>query len=272
MRCSYLLYKNSKIYYRHTIGGERLLICLHGYDESSASFEFLAEELAGFSMLAIDLPFHGLTEWNEGFDFNVDDVEKIIQLIIQEHFPGIQKYSFLGFSMGGRVALGMLEKKSSEIEKIILLAPDGIRMNFWYWLATQTSAGNRIFRFSVKYPGWIIGALKFGNKLGIINQSIYKFTGYYLHDKVNRQKLYTRWTSMRKIKPDISNIKQTIKTNSLSVSLVYGEFDRIIRHERGKKLRAGIETHCSLHIIPTGHQILQKKNIAIILELLNRQS
>jgi pimeloyl-ACP methyl ester carboxylesterase len=244
---------------------------LHGYDESSESFEFLAEELPAFSILAIDLPFHGRTEWNEGLDFALDDVDEIIQKIKQEHFPGIQKFSFLGFSMGGRIALGMLEKRPSEIEKAVLLAPDGIRMNFWYWLATQTSAGNRLFRFSVANPAWILGTLKLGNKLGIINQSVYKFTGYYLHDKGNRQKLYTRWTGMRKIKPDISNIKQTIKSGGLSVSLVYGEYDRIIRHERGKKLRDGIEAHCSLHIIPTGHQVLQKKNVSIIVELVNSQ-
>jgi hypothetical protein len=41
-----------------------------------------------------------------------------------------------------------------QIEKLVLLAPDGLKVNFWYWLATQTWLGKNSFCFTMKHPGW----------------------------------------------------------------------------------------------------------------------
>ena len=54
----------------------------------------------------------------------------------------------------------------------------------------------------MKHPGWFFGFLKVLNKLGLVNASIFKFVNYYIGDKEVRHLLYTRWTTLRKLKPN----------------------------------------------------------------------
>ena len=121
----------------------------------------------------------------------------------------------------------------ARIEKIVLLAPDGLKVNFWYWLATQTWIGNKLFAFTMKHPGWFFGFLKVLNKLKLVNASIFKFVNYYIGDKEVRRLLYERWTTLRKIKPNLKQIKSLLRSNKTPVRLVYGKHDRIILAGQG---------------------------------------
>src|SRR6476646_10231140 len=130
--------------------GARPVFCFHGYGEDASSFAFLESHDAGkFSFFAIDLPYHGLTEWNEGYNFTTDDLREIVELIMLENkkatLEGNDKITLMGFSLGGRMALALYEKMFTSVEELVLLAPDGLKVNFWYWLSTQTWIGNRLF-------------------------------------------------------------------------------------------------------------------------------
>lgn len=268
MQTAFITYQSSQITYSYGGSGEKLLLCLHGYGESEKNFHFLEKYLpVGYRLLAIDLPFHGSTQWDGGLHFSTNDLLTIINSICgQQEYNG--QLSIAGFSMGGRAALALLEEIPAQIDKVILMAPDGLKVNFWYRLATRTMIGNRLFRFTMHHPQWFMLLLRAGNAAGLINQSIYKFTRYYIHDKKIRQELYNRWTCMRSIRPDLNVIKRSVAQYGIPVRLLYGQYDRIIRHERGEKFRHGIESFCTLRIIPTGHQVLQEKNAAVIIELL----
>lgn len=246
-----------------------MLLCLHGYGESETSFHFLEVHLPPqYQLIAIDLPFHGKTAWDETTDFTVQDLLQIIDHILAERGRSGDPITLLGFSMGGRMALSILQAMPHRIDKIILLAPDGLKVNFWYWLATQTAPGIRLFRFTMDHPGWFFGVLQVGHRMRLINRSVHKFTSNYVDNKTLRRELYRRWTGLRRIKPDLPVIKQKAAEHNISIDLVYGEFDRIIRHERGAKFRQGIESYCRLQVIKSGHQLLHQKNAALIAGLL----
>ncbi len=149
-----------------------------------------------------------------------------------------------------------------------MLAPDGLKMNFWYWLSTQTWLGNKFFAFTLKHPGWFFGFLKILNKLKLVNASIFKFVNYYIGDKEVRRLLYARWTTLRKLKPRLKKIKSLINNNNTSVRLVYGMHDRIILSSVGEKFRKGIEDHCTLTVVHSGHQVLHEKHVQEILPAL----
>jgi pimeloyl-ACP methyl ester carboxylesterase len=269
MHSAFISFKSSRFHYCHCGKGEKLLLCLHGYGESVQSFYFLEKQLpAGYQLLAIDLPFHGKTNWKEGLDFTITDLLVIIQSIRNTLSITNSATTLMGFSMGGRVALGILQEIPLEIEKLILLAPDGLKVNSWYWLATQNYLGNRFFKWTMSYPQWFFLLLKLVNSLKIVNQSIYKFIRHYLHDNTVRQQLYLRWTCMRKVKPRIPFIKKNIHDHHIIVRMLYGQFDRIIRFERGEKFRRGIESFCTLQVIQAGHQVLHAKNIDLIIRLI----
>jgi pimeloyl-ACP methyl ester carboxylesterase len=167
------------------------------------------------------------------------------------------------------MALSLYQEIPSEVKKLVLFAPDGLKVNFWYWLATQTWAGNRVFALTMKYPGWFLGMLRILNALKLVNASIFKFVNYYIGDKVVRDLLYKRWTTLRHIKPDIELIKEQVKEHKTPVKLVYGKHDRIILSSVGERFRKGIEGNSELFILHSGHKVLHEKHIEEILPILN---
>lgn len=273
MEQGHLHYRNSTIGYLRFGSGPKTAVCFHGYGEDAASFSFLAKYAGNqYTFYSIDLPFHGKTEWKEGFPFAPADLvlilEEILNLDPQEPGTRNQKLSLIGFSLGGRIALSLYQVMPERIEKLVMLAPDGLKMNFWYWLSTQTWLGNKFFAFTLKHPGWFFGFLKILNKLKLVNASIFKFVNYYIGDKEVRRLLYARWTTLRKLKPRLKKIKSLINNNNTSVRLVYGMHDRIILSSVGEKFRKGIEDHCTLTVVHSGHQVLHEKHVQEILPAL----
>jgi pimeloyl-ACP methyl ester carboxylesterase len=269
----FISYKNSQVSWYRFGSGQQPVICFHGYGESGSYFSFL-EQNAGnqFSFFAIDLPFHGKTEWNEGLDFTSEDLWQIINTILKENRSKLliadSRLSLLGFSLGGRVALSLYQAIPDRIEKIVLLAPDGLKVNFWYWLSTQTWIGNKVFYFTMQNPTWFFGFLKIFNWLGLVNSSIFKFVKYYIDNKKVRHELYNRWITLRSLRPNLSKIKSLINQHETRCRLIYGKHDRIILSERGEKFRKGIEEYCSVSVIESGHQVLHEKHVKDIVDRL----
>ncbi len=268
-----LAYKDSQLSFYRFGSGPRQVVCFHGYGEEARLYSFL-EKHAGnqFTFYSIDLPFHGQTKWNEGLNFTHTDLQQIIENILlednQQPGTGNRKLSLLGFSLGGRIALSHYQAQPESVEKLILLAPDGLVVNFWYWFSTQTWIGNKIFSFSMKYPGWFFAFLKLLNKLGLVNASVFKFVNYYIGNKEARQLLYQRWTGLRKLKPNLQRIKNFIRQHKTQTRLVYGKYDRIILPVRGEKFQKGIEEFCTVTVIASGHQVVHENHVEGILAAL----
>lgn len=264
----YLPYKNSSIAFYSFGAGKTLVLCFHGYGETGSSFSFLEKFAAeNFRFLAFDLPFHGNTKWNDG-DFTTEDLLQIVNRLLNDRKLQTSHIKLLGFSLGGRIALSLYEIMPGQTDKLILLAPDGLKVNFWYWLATQTFLGSRLFSFTMKNPGWFFGFLKFLNSLRLVNKSIFKFVNYYIGNAEVRKLLYQRWISLRKLKPNLNNIKILIKEHNTQVRLLYGKHDRIILSNVGERFCKGIESNCKISTIHSGHQVLHENHIDEILPAL----
>ncbi|MBS1664236.1 MAG: alpha/beta hydrolase [Bacteroidetes bacterium] len=268
MRSDFFLFRDSLIHYTCYGTGSRILLGFHGYGESAQSFALLEEALncSGYTLIAIDMPFHGQTKWKEALFFKPRDLLVLVEELVRRHGSRDEPWTLLGYSMGGRVALQLLELAPEKIKKLVLLAPDGLRMNPWYWLATQTKRGNRLFRGTMENPSWFFSLLRVGNALKLVNPGIYKFTLRYIDDQKARHDLYTRWTTMRGFRPNLAEVKEIVRSRDIPVRLVFGRYDRIILSTRGERFRKGIENQCALQILPTGHQLLQAGNIDLVLE------
>ncbi len=270
MQTEYYRLRSSRIHYRRWGTGSRLVFAFHGYGESAAAFTFLGEAIGNdFTLIAIDLPFHGQTDWTDGLVFDPRELLSLLHASgdalssLRDYLPG---WWLMGYSMGGRVALQLLQDSPQLIDKLILLAPDGLKLNPWYWLATQTRPGNILFRATMRRPGWFFLLLRAGNALQLVNPSVYKFTVQYINDDQVRYELYTRWTTMREFRPRLAVIAAVIRERRLPVRLVYGRYDRIIRWESAEKFRnRGINATCRLTLLPTGHQLLRPTYLGILL-------
>lgn len=261
-------YKSSRISYLHFGRGPQWVICFHGFDESATQFAFLERHAADrFRFLAIDLPFHGETDWQEGYDCDPSEFYSITRDIFNSlggAFETSRSY-LLGFSLGSRIALSLYELHPDSFVKLVLLAPDGLKVNAWYWLATQTVIGNGLFAYTMRKPSWFFTVLKMMNRLGTVNSSVFKFVNFYIGDKEIRRLLYARWTTLRKFKPSLPKIRRRVLSNQSRVNLLYGKHDRIILSVRGDRFRRGIESNSTLRIIASGHQVLHEKHVEDIL-------
>jgi pimeloyl-ACP methyl ester carboxylesterase len=273
MQSALIQYKNSVIYAGRFGKGNKISICFHGYGETCGSFRFFENQTENeFTFLAIDLPFHGQTQWNEGLNFTINDLVAIIKSAIEKltnhKQDEDQKITLMGYSLGGRVALSLYQYDPGRIKKVILLAPDGLKVNFWYWLSTQTIIGNWLFSLTMKYPAWFFIMLKALNKLRLVNPSIFKSVNYYIGEAQVRKDLYQRWTCLRKLKPDLRLIKSQIRNFRTPFRIIYGKHDRIIIPDPGINFSKGIEEFCQIAEIHSGHQVLHEKHIKEILPVL----
>lgn len=260
-------YRESTIAYLKGGNGTNILLCLHGYGESAGSFSFLEHHLAdAFTIYAVDLPFHGNTNWKEGVILEPEALFEIISLMI----PGFQnkQVTLLCYSMGGRIGLTLYQQNPDRFQKLVLVAPDGLKINFWYWLATQTSAGNSLFRFTMNNPGWFIKMTDRLRRWKLINTSIAKFVHAYIDDEKVRTDLYRIWTTMRKFRPQLSLITSLIREHQTELVQVFGEYDRIILADNSKKLSQQSEAFVKTVVLKAGHQLLREKQAPAIVSLL----
>lgn len=264
----FIPYRSSKLHYYVWGAGPAMLFAFHGYGESASSFAFLGEALdPDHTLIAIDLPFHGQTSWREGLSFTPLQLYEIMETIAARHHQA-GSWGLIGYSMGGRIALQLAENHPGSIDKLVLLAPDGLKVNIWYWLATHTAPGNLLFRWTMRWPGWLFLLLRISHALRLVNPGIYKFAVHYIDDRSVRHDLYTRWTAMRKFRPDPAAVAAVIRRRQLRVDLVYGRYDRIIRWETAERFRnRGISDLCRLIVLDTGHQLLRPPFLPDLLPL-----
>lgn len=106
--------------------GEGLpLVLLHGFTGSAATWEAYAEDLRGFRVLAVDLPGHGGTASPSGSPAFEEIADAVVAVLDDE---GVQRCAWLGYSMGGRVALQALVRHPDRIDRIVIeSASPGLR-------------------------------------------------------------------------------------------------------------------------------------------------
>jgi pimeloyl-ACP methyl ester carboxylesterase len=263
MVSSFIQTGDSAVHYLRAGDGPDLLVCFHGFGEHARTFELLAGQLPGFTIIAFDLPFHGKTTLDRADIFSVEELIEIIK-----RCPEIQekKFGLLGYSMGGRIALSVFEAVPFKVEFIILLAPDGLVVNPWYRFATRTIAGKKIFRYTMLHPGWFLGLLNLSKRLNLVNQSVWKFVQSQVGKLEMRKKIYAVWMGFREFSPDLKNIRRQILDHHSPVYMLFGQYDRIIRPGKGIDFIKSIQPHGKIKIIESGHQLLHPRNLNAIKE------
>ena len=98
-------------------GSGKPIVCLHGFSENISTWEFI--ELDGYKLILIDLIGHGSSDKPKSCKYYyLKVILKHLNMLIFE--LGLKKYSMLGYSMGGRIALAYALTYPKEIDDLIL--------------------------------------------------------------------------------------------------------------------------------------------------------
>ncbi len=101
-----------------------VLVFLHGFGSSLHTWDEWSKTLEhNYRVIRLDLPGFGLSGENEGNDFSDShDLAVILGLLDQLE---VRKASFIGNSLGGKLAWRIASTYPERVEKLVLISPDG---------------------------------------------------------------------------------------------------------------------------------------------------
>ncbi len=247
-------YNESRLAYRAFGNGPGILLAFHGFGQSGRVFEPFRREVGRqFTVLAIDLFFHGGSRYAGAELLTKTDWQRLVRAFLDAR--GVNRFSLMGYSLGGRFALATAEAFADRLDGLILIAPDGITRNVWYRLATGSAAGRSLFRLGLRHLPVLHGIGNALVRLGLLNRTAMRFVNVSLSTPQQRRLVDQIWTRFRFIRPDLSRLGQLLNQPSVKVWLFVGAFDRIVPGSSVLPLTNRLKRY-QLIILKTGHNHL----------------
>lgn len=247
-------FESSQVGYRKFGHGPAVLLAFHGFGQTGQVYLPIEKHIGSrFTVFAIDLFFHGNSCYIGSHLLSRTDWQRLIVSFLRAQ--GIDRFSLMGFSLGGRFALTTVENFADQIDQLLLIAPDGITRNFWYELATGSGVGRSLFRYTLRHLSVLNELGHALTQLGLLNRTIMRFTEISLSRPEQRERVYLSWTQFRRIRPSIHRIATLLNTNSIQVHFFTGAYDRIVPGTYILPLTQKLR-HYELTVLKTGHNRL----------------
>lgn len=220
-------FDEAKLYYHKSGNGAEKLLLFHGFGQDHSIFSPLCEALAPYyTCFSFDLFFHGKSTWPE----SDEPLKKEAWIALMHLFlkkEGIDHFSLLGYSLGGRLALATLEAFPRQTREVFLVAAEGIQTSIWYRLATYPPVLRRFFKSMISHPSRFFFLTKLGRKLNVIHPAIARFAESQMKTPEKRRKVYYSWVVFRELRFIPLHLAKLINRHNISVTLITGRADRI---------------------------------------------
>lgn len=241
--------------------GKEILFAFHGFDNEANDFKIFESEFGSrYKIIAINLFFHGQSDTPNHRAEDVFTTEILVALFSQILFDNsCERFSFLGFSLGGRIILDLIPHFAQRIDRVLLLAPDGLKISQWYLFITNTKIGNKIFKKVVFKPDNILRLSKLFYKIGIIGEKQYHFALSNFDTLEKRKKVYNVWMIFRSILPKAKNVGPYLSESSIPLDIYFGKKDTIIRESFGRDFIKKSGYKANIHILDAGHNLMKEK-------------
>ncbi len=244
--------------YRTYGSGAHAVLAFHGFGRTGADFAVLEDSLgAHVTLYAFDLHFHGQSPgYPERADapFAPEEFARFFAAFADS--LGIQRMSLLGYSLGGRVALTLLEHLPERLSQVFLAAPDGLKTRPWYRGLAASRVGRSAYKRFVVSPGVVHTLLKALRAVRLLNDRLTRFLLGQTDSRAKRQLVHDVWLSYRLLEPDLAAVAAQVKAHRIPVHLYFGKLDRVIPPDLGARLRPLAPEHITQEELPFGHVLL----------------
>jgi pimeloyl-ACP methyl ester carboxylesterase len=244
--------------YRSFGHGPLPIIAFHGFGRTGSDFAFLEQALGDRATIhAFDLPFHGespSTAERVDRPFEPEELRDFFRAFA-DHLDARQLV-LIGYSLGGRVALSLLATLPERISTAILLAPDGLKTKPWYRALASSAWGRWYYGRFVERPAfvqWIVRSLR---ALGLMSEKMHRFLSDQTSTREKRDLVRNVWLSFRHVEPELGKVAEQLKAHGITVHLVFGRQDRVIRTVQGQALARHDREHVRIHEVEAGHRLL----------------
>jgi pimeloyl-ACP methyl ester carboxylesterase len=223
-------YSHFNLSYQQFGSGERVMLCFHGYGESAEKYSFLGSSIGtDYTIYAFDFFHHGNSDtYNKdpSITMNGELWAKLISNFLDER--SISTVDLLGYSMGGRLSLALIQYIPERLQKITLLAPDGIYDSFWFQFATRNFLGKRLFRNFTKNPNPYLSILNVLTRIKIFPTKLSQIAKINTSSEINRKKVLATWMILSQIKISIKRVEKSIAEHDLHLTISVGQYDKVI--------------------------------------------
>ncbi|MEO1516052.1 MAG: alpha/beta hydrolase [Bacteroidota bacterium] len=253
----FLDWKGSQVHYHRFGTGPRLLFALHGYGDHAGLFDPLLPALHNsHTTYAIDLPFHGKTQWN-GPRFLQADIHGILLQLALEN--GQKRFDLMGYSFGGRIVQSLLWSCGPQVERMFLIAPDGLQTQGMS-LATNTPYFLRALlgRLLQRQPDFVVSLIDRLYQWKLISRFVRDFCKLHLRTEKRRNRAMASWLSLHDFQFHPKELKKLLRQLDIPLHLYFGKRDKIVSSSGGEWLAKDLP-NAQLHMLEGGHLLVGKE-------------
>jgi len=244
-----------EIHYRQWGSGARLVIAFHGFANQCTLFEPIALAMPKeVTFIAIDLPFHGRTQWKAKV-YTQTDVKHWISTLLS--LQDTSTFEWMGFSLGARVILATCADMDDSLSGIHLIAPDGIatyRTSFSQLVPVFFR--RQIHRLIGTYPGACLGLAQRLHDWRLLDHFSLIYIEKQLRSSLQIDRLFQTWLSLPQFKVDRRSVRKHIIETQLPIHLCLGKHDKFVDSAYIQAWAAPIP-HLKCQLFEQGHHLIK---------------
>lgn len=216
-----------KIHYRQWGSGDRLVIAFHGFANQCTLFEPIALVMSKeVTFIALDLPFHGRTQW-KATKYTQSDVKHWISTLLAGHEAAT--FEWMGFSLGARIILASCSDMGNSLTGIHLIAPDGIATyRSFYPQLVPSFLRRQLHRMIATYPDGCLRLAKRLHDWRMIDHFSLIYIEKQLRSSIQIDRLFKTWLSLPQFRVNRRSIREHIIKTQLPIHLCLGKQDKFI--------------------------------------------
>ena len=239
-------------------GGDKVMLCFHGFGQDHTVFKSVYEVVKGtHTLYSFDAFFHGASIWQRGEE-----------PLTPEHWLGfmrtfleqeqIDRFEVMGFSMGGKFALITAQLFPERTAHLHLLSPDGIKTHFSYRFSTWAIPLRKLFKTQISNPAVFRGVVATAGKLRILGDYGLRFVEAQLGTPEKRAQVYYAWVVFRHFMPDLQKIAHLVNHSDTGLTFYLGKYDKVINKKEMQHLMDLLDDY-ELTELESGHSQLIEK-------------
>ena len=235
-----------------TLGnGPATMIAFHGFGQDGMAFSPLAEALPGYTLYSVELPFHGKTSiFDPSSPMTPPDIAALVTELQKSMDFGA--FSVAGFSIGARMVSPVVQLFAGQVEKVFLIAPDGITESKMYFFATCNKLTRALFRTALRMPRLMAAIVRATKMTGLIDRKTAKLVRNSLRSREKSMQIYYTWTYLRKLRIATDDLAALVNDNRIRVFFVVAKYDKVIKPRYIRPLADKI-TNKEIITLPCGH-------------------
>lgn len=240
-------YLNADLCYSVYGSGDNILLGFHGYGQDGSVFKEMSSVMKNFTIYTFDLFYHGDSVWrNEHICLTDQSWKEFMDQFLERE--QIERFDLIGFSLGCRLVFSMIGSFEDRINKVTLIAPDGISNSIIYSLATLKRGNRSFFSFLLKNSKSVLALLKFSRKLGLIDRETHRIASKELSHEDNRRRLFKTWNVFRDMNIVSGKMINTLNQGNIEVIFIVAQRDPIIKWNRIKAFYNGLDNRDLIQI------------------------